>query len=41
MVNLNGISTLSKHYEKVYFTNSYRDWNEEDLPENVEVIKIV
>lgn len=25
----------------VYFTNSYKDWNKEALPDNVKVIEIV
>lgn len=28
-------------YKEVYFTNSYKDWNKETLPDNVKVIEIV
>ena len=35
MVNPKGIQTLSENYNKVYFTNSYKDWNKEKLPSNV------
>ena len=38
MVNPKGIQTLSAHYDKVFFTNSYRDWDKEDLPSNVTII---
>lgn len=41
MVNPKGIITLSENYKKVYFTNSYRNWEDETLPNNVEVIKVV
>lgn len=41
MVNPKGITTLSENYKKVYFTNSYKDWDNEVLPNNVEVIKVV
>lgn len=36
-----GITTLSENYKEVYFTNSYKDWNKETLPDNVKVIEIV
>lgn len=39
MVNRKGIENLSKAYNHVYFTNSYKDW--ENLPENVTQINIV
>lgn len=35
MVNPKGIQTLSENYNKVYFTNSYKDWSKEKLPSNV------
>ncbi len=36
MVNPKGISTLSEHYDKVTFSNSFYDWNKlENLPDNV------
>ena len=38
MVNPKGIQTLSENYNKVYFTNSYKDWSKEKLPSNVFVI---
>lgn len=41
MVNHRGIITLSENYDEVYFTNSYRDWNNWVLPSNVKVIKVV
>ena len=41
MVNPKGITTLSENYKEVYFTNSYKDWNKETLPDNVKVIEIV
>lgn len=39
--NPKGITTLSENYKEVYFTNSYKDWNKETLPDNVKVIEIV
>lgn len=41
MVNPKGIVTLSENYDEVYFTNSYKDWDNEVLPSNVKVIKVV
>lgn len=41
MVNPEGITNLSKHYNNVYFTNSYKDWQLEELPKNVNVIDII
>ena len=41
MVNPKGITTLSENYKEVYFTNSYKDWNKETLPDNVKVIEVV
>ena len=41
MVNPKGIQTLSENYDEVYFTNSYKDWQKEELPNNVTVIEIV
>ena len=41
MVNPKGIKTLSNNYNEVYFTNSYRDWQKEKLPDNVKVIQVV
>lgn len=39
MVNRKGIENLAKTFNKVYFTNSYRTWD--NLPDNVIQIKIV
>lgn len=41
MVNPKGIVTLSENYDEVYFTNSYKDWQNETLPSNVKVIEVV
>lgn len=41
MVNPKGIENLSKNFNHVWFTNSYKDWQNEVLPENVTVIGIV
>lgn len=41
MVNPKGILNLSENYDEVYFTNSYKDWQNETLPNNVKVIEIV
>lgn len=34
-----GIKTLSEHYSKVSFSDSYKDWSTEELPENVTLQK--
>lgn len=39
MVNPKGIANLSANYDNVYFTNSYKDWD--NLPDNCHLIKIV
>ena len=39
MVNRKGIENLAKTFNKVYFTNSYRTWD--NLPDNVIQIEIV
>ena len=39
MVNSKGIENLSKNFNHVWFTNSYKDW--ENLPENVTMTKII
>lgn len=39
MVNRKGIENLSRVYNNVYFTNSYKDWD--NLPENCKMIKVV
>lgn len=38
MVNPKGIKVLSDCYDEVYFTNSYKDWDKEILPNNTHVI---
>lgn len=40
MVNPKGIEILSANYDNVIFTNSYKDWENEDLPINVSVLKV-
>lgn len=39
MVNPKGIENLSKNFNHVWITNSYKDW--ENLPENVTMLKII
>lgn len=39
MVNPKGIENLSKNFNHVWFTNSYKDW--ENLPENVTMTKVI
>ena len=34
-----GIENLSKNFNHVWFTNSYKDWK--NLPENVTMIKVI
>ena len=42
MVNPVGIANLSKNYDEVYTTNSYKDWDKEmTLPENVRCIDVI
>jgi len=41
MVNPKGIETLSVNYDNVTFTNSYKDWEKENLPQNVNVITVL
>lgn len=38
-VNPKGIDNMSKHYDNVYITNSYRDWA--GCPENVTIIDVI
>ena len=40
MVNPKGIKVLSENYDSVAFTDSYKDWENEDLPINVSILKI-
>ena len=35
-----GIEKVAKCYDKVFITNSYKNWSEEELPENVNVITL-
>lgn len=35
-----GIDRVAAYYDKVYITDSYKDWSAESLPENVEVVTI-
>lgn len=39
MVNAKGIENLSKYFNHVWFTNSYKDWN--NLPDNVTLINLI
>lgn len=41
MVNPKGIKTLSDNYDQVLFTNSYKNWFEEVIPDNVTVFSII
>lgn len=41
MVNPKGIENLSSTFNHVWFTNSYKDWQNEILPNNVTVIEVV
>lgn len=36
-----GIERMADHYEHVYITNSYKDWDKEELPINVTVIDVL
>ena len=39
-IQKSGIELLASKYNKVYITNSYKNWENEDLPENVTVIDV-
>ena len=39
MVNSKGIKNLSENFNHVWFTNSYRDWD--NLPENVTMLNVI
>lgn len=39
-IQLSGIKLLASKYNKVYITNSYKNWENENLPENVTVIDV-
>ena len=36
-----GIEKAASLYDEVYITNSYHDWDKEDLPKNVHVTDII
>lgn len=40
-VQRKGIENVAAVYDKVCITNSYKDWDKEDLPKNVQVIDII
>ena len=40
-IQLAGIEKVSKVYDEVYITNSYNNWENEKLPNNVIVIDII
>jgi ribose-phosphate pyrophosphokinase len=40
MVNPAGLARLAEKFDHVYITNSYKDWSEKELPENVVEIKL-
>ena len=40
MVNATGIGNLAANYDHVYFTNSFREWNELHMPENITIIDV-
>ena len=40
-IQKSGIELLAAKYNKVYITNSYKDWNKEKLPDNVTVHNIL
>lgn len=39
-IQLDGIRKVAEVYDHVYITDSYKDWDKEELPENVKVFKI-
>jgi ribose-phosphate pyrophosphokinase len=41
MVNPKGIQTLSENYDRVIITNSYKNWFEEIIPNNVTVFSVI
>lgn len=40
-VNLQGLLAVAKVYDEVIITNSYKDWNKEELPINIRVIEVI
>lgn len=41
MVNPKGIQTLSENYDRVIITNSYKNWENENIPNNVSVYSVI
>jgi ribose-phosphate pyrophosphokinase len=41
MVNPKGIKTLTDNYDQVLFTNSYKNWFEDIIPNNVTVVSVI
>jgi ribose-phosphate pyrophosphokinase len=41
MVNPKGIQTLSENYDRVIITNSYKNWKNENIPNNVTVYSVI
>lgn len=41
MVNPIGLEKVSKLFDQVYITNSYKEWEEEPISDNVKVFKVV
>ena len=39
-VQLDGIKRVAEVYDKVYITNTYKDWQNEELPSNVKVFDV-
>ena len=40
-IQKHGIERVANVYDKVIISNSYKDWNKNDLPENVEVVNVL
>ena len=38
-VNLEGLKKVSKYYDNVIITDSFKNWEKEDLPKNIKVLK--
>jgi phosphoribosylpyrophosphate synthetase len=41
MINPKGIHTLSENYDRVIITNSYKNWENENLPNNITVCSVI
>ena len=41
MVNPKGIQTLSENYDRVIITNSYKNWENENIPSNISVYSVI